>query len=590
MSSKEALSPTSPPAQEPATVSQGGGCVACGAALTQARCAACGVAAQAGDYKVRRVIGRTPHSRVYLAQGPGGQVVALKELLFSQVPSTQELDAFEREARLLEALAHPRIPRLLRHFQQGEGASLRLYLAAEYIAGETLLERLSHHTFTEAEAADIGLQVLDILEYLHGRKPRILHRDLKPANLIRRPDGTLVLVDFGSARESARGATTGSTLVGTFGYMPLEQFGGTVDVTSDLYALGATLVHLLGGTPPADHFQPDRGLDLSHLEGISLRPWLRKLTASRPEDRYPNVAQARQALKGLRSSRPSAQVEPAPLARPSADAPAALARLAQQADEARQATAQARASRKQQERERQEKKAREHAERQAQLEDDRLSLMDFYRLSCPEYAAPARLPWVGFGTAILSYAVLIRVLAYAWGLSGLTVPLAVVIIAAMVLLVYAVLVVPPLLKAVRWRRTFRQLPFGLEGLGQLVHRADGEWRLFTRCSLRLVFRKTDEPPGAARLVKTARATALELIVDRANASLPRGARYPDFFNKARWSLQETTAEGYANWRTAQELLKLCDESLAPLQRELGLLQAVVIEPAEEQLRLPSKRR
>jgi hypothetical protein len=79
-------------------------------------------------------------------------------------------------------------------------------------------------------------------------------------------------------------------------------------------------------------------------------------------------------------------------------------------------------------------------------------------------------------------------------------------------------------------------------------------------------------------------------VDRANASLPRGARYPEFFNKARWTVQENVAEGYANWRTAEELLRICDESLASLQRELGLLQAVVIEPAEEHLSLPSKRR
>src|SRR5690606_6797617 len=102
--------------------------------------------------------------------------------------------------------------------QEGQGAELRLYLAAEHIPGETLLERLAHHAFSEEEAQEMGLQVLEILEYLHARKPRVLHRDIKPANLIRQPDGSLFLVDFGAARESVKGATSGSTLVGTFGY------------------------------------------------------------------------------------------------------------------------------------------------------------------------------------------------------------------------------------------------------------------------------------------------------------------------------------------------------------------------------------
>jgi serine/threonine protein kinase len=81
--------------------------------------------------------------------------------------------------------------------------------------------------------------------------PPVLHRDLKPANVVLRPDGTLALVDFGSVRTLSTDRTHGSTLVGTFGYMPPEQLGGTVDRTSDLYALGATLLHDLTGRDPA---------------------------------------------------------------------------------------------------------------------------------------------------------------------------------------------------------------------------------------------------------------------------------------------------------------------------------------------------
>jgi serine/threonine protein kinase len=562
-------------------------CAICGARRTEERCAACGSAARPGGYEVRRLIARTPHSRVYLARGPGGQEVALKELLFAQIPGPQELESLEREARMLEALSHPRIPRLLGHFQEGEGAALRLYVAAEYIVGETLLERLSHHAFTEEEARDIALQVLGILEYLHGRKPPVLHRDIKPANIIRRPDGTLVLVDFGSARESVRGSTVGSTLVGTFGYMPLEQLGGTVSVTSDLYALGATLVHLLGGTAPADHFQPDRGLDLSHLDAPVLRPWLRKLTALRPEERYPSAALARQALESLRpGGRPVAPAQ-APSA-PSPEVPAALARLAREAQAARAATAESQGRSDRQALTKTEREAREREERSDRLADDRLTLLDFYRMACVEAASPSSLPWIGFLIAMGVYIVTVRVgIVDVPGLLSLE---GVLFLLGLLLAAYAALGGPALIQALRWQSAFRRLPFTLEGLGRLLRRGEGQWRKFTRCSLRLVFREEGAPPGSAELVKTAQGTALQLAVDRTNAAFPRMAQHPEFFQKLRWTLQDDKAVGYANARLCGHLLTFCTESLAPLQRELGLLQAVRIEPTEESFRLPDKKK
>lgn len=554
-------------------------CPVCQASLTQARCAACGAAVRPGDYKVQRLIARTPHSRVYLAQGPAGQQVALKELLFAQVPGPQEVEAFEREARLLETLSHPRIPRLLGHFQEGQGAELRLYLAAEHIAGETLLERMAHHTFSEAEARDMGLQVLEILEYLHKRKPRVLHRDIKPANLIQQPDGTLFLVDFGSARESMKGATVGSTLVGTFGYMPLEQFGGTVDVTSDLYALGATLVHLLGRTPPADHFQPDRGLDVSHLEAPVLGPWLRKLTALRPEDRYPSAKLARQALEALQPSSTPARVQQTSTRALPVDAPAALARLSQQAQAAQEASTEA--QRRQQQL--MDKEEREEALRleklRAYYEDDRLSLLDFYRMACTQASSPAALPWMGLLIVGMIYFVLLGFelvpASTIFSLNGLW------FLLGLLLLAYVGLAGPPLLKALRWRQAFRQLPFTLEGLGRLVHRGVGGWNKFIRCSLHLQLKEQSASRDSAELVKTTRATVLQLAVDRANAVLPQAGRDSEPSGNIRWKIQGDKAEGYASWHVGGQLLAVCAESLGPLQRELGLIQSVIIEPSDE---------
>ncbi|HVG61396.1 MAG TPA: serine/threonine-protein kinase [Hyalangium sp.] len=564
-------------------------CPACGGSNMGARCAACGAAARPGGYEVVRLIARTPHSRVYLARSPAGQEVALKELLFAQVPGPQELDAFEREARLLQTISHPRIPRLLGYFQEGQGAELRLYLAAEHISGETLLERLAHHAFSEQEAQELGLQVLEILEYLHARKPRVLHRDIKPANLIRQPDGGLFLVDFGAARESVKGATSGATLVGTFGYMPLEQFGGTVDVTSDLYALGATLVHLLGRTPPADLFQPDRGLDLSNLDASVLRPWLRKLTALRPEERYRSAKLARQALEALRPGGHRAHPVQGIASASSPDAPAALARLAEEAKASREDTSKSLERWERQGLEKAESEARKREQRRAQLDDDRLTLMDFYRMACLPAAAPAVLPWIGF---LIGMGVYIVSAKLGFDVPSLLTLDGLLLILGLIFLAYTGLGGPALIQALRWRRAFQRLPFALEGLGRLVHRAEGEWRRFTRCSLRIEFQGVERSRAAGGLVKTARANAQQLAVDRMNAALSRirMARHPEFFQKLRWTLQRDSAEGHANWRLAGQLLAFCLERLVPLQNELGLIRAVHLDSQREHFDLPAKRR
>jgi serine/threonine protein kinase len=236
------------------------------------------------------VLAQSPHGRTYRAQGPAGPV-ALKELVFALVPTAQQLDAFEREARLLASVSHPQVPRFIDSFPEGEGPSLRLYLAQELIEGEPLSARVG---IDESEARSIARQLLGILRYLHERG--IVHRDVKPANVLRRPDGTLVLVDFGAARP-LQGVTHGATLVGTFGYMPPEQLGGTVDATADLYALGATLVHLVGRKAPEEALGPDLELRLDHLSvSPAFRAFLARLTAPKRTSRPASAVEALLAL------------------------------------------------------------------------------------------------------------------------------------------------------------------------------------------------------------------------------------------------------------------------------------------------------
>ncbi|MCY1020207.1 serine/threonine-protein kinase [Pyxidicoccus sp. MSG2] len=316
----------------------GAACVVCEAALDTSRCGHCGAAVAPGGYRVQRVISQSVHGRVYFAVGPDGRGVALKELLFALVPGTEQLDAFEREAAVLRSLSHPDIPRFVASFKEGSGVGTRLYLAQEFLEGESLLQRIDRKRLDEDEAWTLAAQVLETLQALHQRTPALIHRDVKPANLILRPDGRAALVDFGAARHLARDVTHGSTLVGTFGYMPPEQLGGTVEPSSDLYALGATLVHALSGRMPADLL--DDGLALSfeqHVQGSApLRSFLQRLLARKRSERFGSAADALTALRAARARPPEApgvgQGEVTPSPSQAAEATTQPVPLAQEAE------------------------------------------------------------------------------------------------------------------------------------------------------------------------------------------------------------------------------------------------------------------
>ncbi len=264
---------------------------------------------QAGAYRVVRLLSRSGSGRVYLAEDVAGRQVALKELVFASVPTISALEAFEREAELLKQLRHPQIPRFDAAFREGSGAGLRLYLAQQFVAGETLMDRLGRQPPGEAEVVGWIRQLLEIVHALHGMSPPLVHRDIKPANLIVSPDGVLHLVDFGSARELRSGVTHRSTLVGTFGYMAPEQLGGTVDARSDLYAIGATMLHLLTRRAPDTLLGPDLKLAAGALDGVGeqLRPFLETLLRTDRTERFASAAEALRALssaKARQRSRP----------------------------------------------------------------------------------------------------------------------------------------------------------------------------------------------------------------------------------------------------------------------------------------------
>lgn len=251
------------------------------------------------EYQIEHVKSRSARGRVYLARGNDGTRFALKELVFATVPSVQHIEAFEREAAVLRQLRHPKIPQFIASFHTGKGIHTRLYLVQQCVEGPSLLEHLEHHRFSEREAVAIAHQVLDILQYLHGLSPRVLHRDIKPANLIWGTEGELTLVDFGAARDLSGDRTHGATLVGTFGYMPPEQLGGTVSPSSDLYSLGATLLHLLCRKPPSELINSRLELEFEDHLNVSehFSQFLRRLVAVDSVDRFQSAQEARAALE-----------------------------------------------------------------------------------------------------------------------------------------------------------------------------------------------------------------------------------------------------------------------------------------------------
>jgi tRNA A-37 threonylcarbamoyl transferase component Bud32 len=183
-----------------------------------------------------------------------GRAVAIKRFDVRAAKSWKDAELAEREARVLQSLSHPKLPRYFDHFEEG-GA---LYLVMEKIEGESLASlRKRGEVLSEEEVVRLLRDASEVLDYLHRRAPPVIHRDLKPGNVLRRPDGSFAFVDFGAVRDKLR-PDGGSTVVGTFGFMAPEQFQGRALPASDVYAIGATAISMLTGRQPED--LPHKGL------------------------------------------------------------------------------------------------------------------------------------------------------------------------------------------------------------------------------------------------------------------------------------------------------------------------------------------
>jgi serine/threonine protein kinase len=264
-------------------------------------------------YQLQSLLGNNGIRQTWLAldlQAPDVQKkqVVVKILAFGGAVQWDDLKLFEREAQILQQLNHPRIPKYVDYFCIDD-QTLWFGLVQEYIPGESLKELLVlGKRFTQKQARKIAVEVLNILTVLHELNPVVLHRDIKPSNLIWGEDDSIYLVDFGAVQDKAAKEGVSFTVVGTYGYAPMEQFGGRAVAASDLYALGASLIHLLTGTSPSD--LPQRNLRIQFSDRVNLSPsfvsWLEKMTEPAPEQRFATAQQALIALKsGLTAKKQS---------------------------------------------------------------------------------------------------------------------------------------------------------------------------------------------------------------------------------------------------------------------------------------------
>ena len=269
-------------------------------------------------YEVQQLLAKKAGRRTLLARDlVSSELVVIKLLSFSSDFEWDDLKLFEREAETLKSLSHPSIPGYLDYFEVNSPSLKGFALVQTYIPAQTLEQHLkAGRTFTEVEVTQVAKALLEILIYLHGQKPPVIHRDIKPSNILLSLDAErqavkprsgnsvvnqLYLVDFGSVQTLVASEGGTMTVVGTYGYMPPEQFGGRTVPASDIYSLGATLIYSVTGVHPADLPQKDFRIQFEQAANLSpvLRDWLRWTIEPNLERRLTSAREALAALENL---------------------------------------------------------------------------------------------------------------------------------------------------------------------------------------------------------------------------------------------------------------------------------------------------
>ncbi|MBD2074250.1 serine/threonine protein kinase [Phormidium sp. FACHB-592] len=255
-------------------------------------------------YQIEELLSQKAGRRTFLAKDLQSQVpVIIKLLRFGDGFKWDDLKLFEREATTLKNLDHPEIPKYLDYFEVNEVDTPSFALVQSYIEAPSLATLITRgHKFSEAEIIELADRLLDLLTYLHQQHPPVIHRDIKPSNILLRNRsgnsiGDVYLVDFGSVQTVTKKEEGTITIVGSYGYMPLEQFGGQTTTASDLYSLGMTLIYLLTGTHPAELPQVDGRVKINAEISKRFERWLEKMVHPHLDKRFDSAKAAQVALK-----------------------------------------------------------------------------------------------------------------------------------------------------------------------------------------------------------------------------------------------------------------------------------------------------
>lgn len=251
-----------------------------------------------GKYEILKQIGKGGMSTVYLAMDKRlNKQWAVKEISRHGIgKNNEEVENSARDAEMIKNLDHPAIPTIVGIIDNKDDDYI--YVVMDYVEGDSLDKVLKEYGAVPQERViDWAKQICDAFIYLHSQKPPIIYRDMKPGNVMLKPEGNIKIIDFGIAREFKEQNLADTTILGTRGYAPPEQYGGKTDPRSDIYALGMTLHHLLTGIDPrpADYvYAPIRQWNPELSAG--LERVIEKCVSPDPKDRYQNCSELLYAL------------------------------------------------------------------------------------------------------------------------------------------------------------------------------------------------------------------------------------------------------------------------------------------------------
>lgn len=246
-----------------------------------------------GKYKILNKVGQGGMSVVYLAMNEkANKQWAIKEVRKDGVKDFELIkQGLIVETDMLKKLSHPSLPSIVDVIEDDN----TFLIVMDYIQGNPLSKTLEEYGAQSQEnVVEWAKQLCDVLGYLHSRKPPIIYRDMKPANVMLKPDGSITLIDFGTAREYKSKNIADTTCLGTIGYAAPEQFGGMgqTDARTDIYCLGATLYHLVTGMNPCEppyEIKPIRQINPALSNG--LEKIIMKCTQRDPNARYQSCAE-----------------------------------------------------------------------------------------------------------------------------------------------------------------------------------------------------------------------------------------------------------------------------------------------------------